>query len=638
MAFPFEQVAQRLEATALQSPRTYRLKVAAFAVFGYVAYAGILLLILLLLAAAISVAAHAGFIGLSLLVGGLVALASFLRALWVRLPQPEGRPVTPQEAPRLFAELRDLQHRLRGPKIHAVKITSEHNASLTQVPRLGIFGWQQNFLTLGYELMVTLSPEEFRAVVAHEIGHASGNHGRFGAWVYRVRMSWRAVLTEMKEQAKYRQNVWVKFVEEMTSSIAETFFNWYVPRLDAYSFVLRRIHEYEADAAAADIVGNETASRALLALHARDSGRYWTSVWRKTADLPHPPENPYAGLGAWLADAASVSRATAVVSIQLKLDSSYRDVHPCLRERLKALGCDISQPPSELVRQFGLDQPLKTSAAETYLNAAEMSRVAGQLWNENVRGQWAEQHKMFQQSREGLAQLDKRAQQSALSVNELIAQASYAANIGDTREKDLWETALAKDPSQVAARFHVGRLRLAAGDPTGEQLLHEVAQQLEWAEPAYAVLIGYFQSKSDADKAKHYVNQLQVHRQRLVNANAERERISIADEFRPHGLAPQTLSEIRKLAQEYPRLGRMLIAQKKLRFFPEHMLFVIALVPHRKWYRPFSIDNERSDLIPMGKWIKLPGQGKVFVANGGFSWVKQCLEKVEGSEIYRRLE
>ncbi|MGH9360615.1 MAG: M48 family metallopeptidase, partial [Thermoanaerobaculia bacterium] len=184
----FEALVGRLEEGALRRPGAYRRKVLGLAVLGY----GYVLAVL-----AILLAALAGLAVLLLRGTGRAAifkLAAFLavlvwvvlRALWVRLEPPQGLRLTPERAPRLFAELEGLRQALDAPPLHAVLFNRDFNASIAQVPRLGGLGWHRNFLTLGLPLLQALSPEQLRAVLAHEWGHLSRTHGRFGAWIYRI--------------------------------------------------------------------------------------------------------------------------------------------------------------------------------------------------------------------------------------------------------------------------------------------------------------------------------------------------------------------------------------------------------------------------------------------------------------------
>jgi Zn-dependent protease with chaperone function len=144
---------------------------------------------------------------------------------------------------------------------------------VVQLPRLGLLG-TSDFLLLGLPVMQALSKQDLVAVLAHESGHLSGNHGRFSGWVYRVVRSYVRVL-------------------ETTGSnkILEKLLDWYVPRLDALSFPLRRQNEYEADAVSAEVVGKQRAGQALTNVHVRASVQqeFWKAVNRRVFRTPHPP-------------------------------------------------------------------------------------------------------------------------------------------------------------------------------------------------------------------------------------------------------------------------------------------------------------------------------------------------------------
>src|SRR5207249_200161 len=113
-----------------------------------------------------------------------------------------------------------------------VLLTDDFNAAAAQRPRLGIFGWQENYLLLGLPLMLALTPGQFRSVVAHELGHLSGNHGKFGGWIYRINRTWEQLVERMTQSRSWVSGIFTKF------------FGWYMPFFEAYSFVLRRQQEY----------------------------------------------------------------------------------------------------------------------------------------------------------------------------------------------------------------------------------------------------------------------------------------------------------------------------------------------------------------------------------------------------------
>jgi hypothetical protein len=140
----FEALIERMERFAIVQPAAYRRRVYGLAVLGY----GYLLFVVLALLALAALAIlsllylKAVAVKLILVIGAL--LFAVLRSLWVTQEPPKGEVVTVAEAPDLFKLLGHLQHRLQTPQIHAVLVTTDFNAAVGQVPRLGMFGWHRN--------------------------------------------------------------------------------------------------------------------------------------------------------------------------------------------------------------------------------------------------------------------------------------------------------------------------------------------------------------------------------------------------------------------------------------------------------------------------------------------------------------
>ena len=70
------------------------------------------------------------------------------------------------------------------------------------------------------------------------------------------------------------------------------FFEWYAPYFNAYSFVLARSNEYEADAMAARVTSPQDAAAALVAIELADiriQRDFWPGLQRATTREPEPP-------------------------------------------------------------------------------------------------------------------------------------------------------------------------------------------------------------------------------------------------------------------------------------------------------------------------------------------------------------
>jgi Zn-dependent protease with chaperone function len=175
----------------------------------------------------------------AILVGVPVAAttARAFRALWFVFPQPKGIDVGPHFGALLYRTVQEIAQRVRAPRVHRIVVTGANNASALQIARAGVF-WPTNTLVLGYPLLATLSVDQMRAVIAHELGHMTHAHGRFSSWVHRTRLSWVRLLDILERHQSVPAHVYLLF-------------RFYVPRLHAQG---------ERSVAAAGVVGGPTRS------------------------------------------------------------------------------------------------------------------------------------------------------------------------------------------------------------------------------------------------------------------------------------------------------------------------------------------------------------------------------------------
>jgi len=157
----------------------------------------------------------------------------------------------PDDAPKLFALVEDLRNRLDAPRIHAIVVDPLANAGVLQQARFGPVGPWRNVLVIGMTLLRSISRDEMRGVLAHEIAHLERRHGRATAWIYRLRQAYPRLLDHLEHKG------W-------TAVVAQSFFERYNPYFDLWSSALARTHEFEADRLAATIVGRGTFSAALV--------------------------------------------------------------------------------------------------------------------------------------------------------------------------------------------------------------------------------------------------------------------------------------------------------------------------------------------------------------------------------------
>ncbi|HEU5297282.1 MAG TPA: M48 family metallopeptidase [Burkholderiaceae bacterium] len=465
----FDAMVQRLEHESAQAPRSHLVKVALLAALGFAILALLVGLaasgLLLLVGIALAMIMKGGTMWLWLIKLGKLALLlaiplwllvkSSVQALFVRIPPPQGREVQRHEAPALFAALDDMRRRLRGPRFHHVLIDGDMNAAVVQRPAFGLFGLPRNYLILGLPLLEGLQPEEALAVVAHEYGHLAGAHGRFAGYIYRLRNSW-GTIQQMAE-------AWRGWAGRALARLVA----WYAPYFNAYTFVLARANEYEADAAAADLVGPQAAARALKRFHIANGQHdgFLATTFEAMRVQPSPPRDL---AQQWAARATQApQREQALHWLQQALDRTPKamDTHPTLRRRLLAL------LPDDAAADEAPEALRGASAADAWFGAlaGRLREEQQQQWAERVAQPWQEQHAQWQQRR---ARLDELAALPTPDAEQRLELLRLRADFNPAQDHSAAFAAFNADhPDHPVGLYLEGSQRLAHGDDAGLALL-----------------------------------------------------------------------------------------------------------------------------------------------------------------------
>jgi len=503
----YSETVRRLEEYAGREPKKYALRVGALAALGYAYVLGVLAAVVALIYLLFWLTSEGGRINFVVVkFGWVLAMLVWvvLRALWVKMPAPEGIRLTRGQSPRLFELADGLAASLEAPRVHVLQVDGEYNASLAQVPRLGPFGWHRNYLTLGLPLMQALTPGQFRAVLAHELGHLSGNHGRFGSWVYRVRQTWVQLLVRLEREERWGAFVFTKFV------------NWFAPYFNAYSFVLARRHEYEADKAAAQIAGAREAARALAAVAVKGaylSEKYWPEIFGRADEQREPTSGAFAGMWPVLRSGPAAGDARQFLSRSLLEETGYEDTHPALAQRLGALGLGPEEAESLAEEVAAAGEGVET-AAEHYLGElrGELSRRLDEEWVAKTAPAWRERHERATKSRRRLAELEEKARAQELNDKEAWALAELTAEFRGTEEAvPLLRELTGRNNKMVAAPAHslLGQILLAKEDESGiEHMQRAMAADHEYVPVACQVLYGYLRTHGREEEAEAYRRKL----------------------------------------------------------------------------------------------------------------------------------
>lgn len=500
----FERMVARLEGESERSPGLYKFKVGLLALGGFGLLAALLSFagagLLLLAGLVVGIVLSGGTLLLLLLKFGKVLLLlalplwflvkSAVSALFVRLPAPAGREITRREAPALFAAIDGMRRRMRGPRFHKVLLVDEMNAAVVQRPLFGLVGWPRNHLILGLPLLEATGPQEALAVVAHEYGHLAGSHGRFAAFIYRLRISWATIQAVAERWSGRAGRLLRKPV------------GWFAPYFNAYSFVLARADEYQADAASADLVGRDAAASALKRVGV--GGTSYARFLQRTFEGVRSSVAPPADLAErWAVLAATPQAADAAqqfLADALQRDPGLDDTHPSLKQRLAALGvteAEMDRLPPAL--EGG-------SAAQAWLGeaAGAIRREFQQRWSEQVARGWREQFEQWQQRRERLAQLRQQADKSAGAQLEELHLTVQLSPEDDHRAAAAAFNA--RHPDQPGGLYLEGMLLLERGDEAGlERLDRAMALDGDAIGPGCGRAFEFLKTRND-DRAEAYAD------------------------------------------------------------------------------------------------------------------------------------
>ena len=625
----FDDLVRAVEKRYADRPAALRWRVVMLALLGYaglLAWLGVVVLI------------STGFFALSFLgdaaaktacgiVGTMVFFVggyAVLRALLVKVAKPEGRPVTRAEAPELFAALDSLQAALRSRPFHQVLIEPVCNAAVVQVPRLGVFGWQRNYLLIGLPLLDGLSRDEMRAVLAHEFTHLSREHGRLTHWLYRLRRSWQEIFNNLSAPRVRGEFSLRPFVSK--------FVDFFWPRFNAHAFVLSRANEYEADAQSARLAGNNNAASALQRLNIVSfqlDEKLWPDILKQANEQATPPPDVFRRLRDGIRTGPSAEESGQWLNEALKITSTNSDTHPCLTERLRAL----QVVPENLVT------PPAQSAAEALLGPAldAIREDVQKLWAKDVEQKWRERHARANALKDRLSSIEQ-APAAAVDVDRLWDKAIALLDLeGGKAAMPLLQEIIALRADHVLAHYHLGRLLLEENSAEGVGVLERAMELDENCLPqACGLLHQYYRASGEAAQLRELDARMDRHEKALAASQAERREVKASDAFIPHGLTEDELQNICAELQPELQVLRAHLARKELKYFPKQRLFVLSVYPRRAWHGLSYNDLDRAQITRLSQKLKLPGRLMVFSPTGRFRAVARKVAHVPEAHIFQR--
>ncbi len=565
----FVRLARHSEQACAENSRAYRRGVMWFAALGYLWVVACVVLALVLLVYGVGriSSGRIGVVWISLVIPALGLLWVSLKALWQHTDDPDGVRLTKDDAPELFKSLERIQRRIKGPPIHEVYLNDEFNAGVRQAPRWGLFGGAVNQLTIGLPLLMALDKKRVLAVLAHEYGHLRGDHGRFGAWIYRTRLSWSRLYDSMEDSAS------------PFAVATQAFLRWYAPRFVARTFAMARQDEYEADRVAAKLLGNDEMGAALIESEVKSAwfdGRFWGQHWAQAAREPLPV-GPFRAMQGALVMQPEGEFAQAALRRALQVVSSVDDTHPAMRERIDALGFERAELPKKWSRQGAL--ALLGTSVPRWLDHFDRD------WCKHNADEWKLHHARLQRANGRLAALLGDRQARATRTPEQLVEIAQLTRVLNPNAKvtALYQQALERDAHHALAL--IGMVQ-ELGDTAPQRTL-EYLERLWNAHPTYrlwAARMAVDELETPRDGRAFDEDALKRWRERRrIDENAEADvmqelaRSPVFEAVCPHALSAMELSELQAELDTVRPVTKAWVMRKQLQTMPDRRVHVVMV-------------------------------------------------------------
>ena len=627
---------RRLEKEAGQNPKSYHLRVTAIAFLGYayfllIAAAPVAIVVLI----AVALWFFPGLVLLALkLLGklfwllGAAAIALFgalggaLRSFFITPPVPEGYQLSREQAPELFQTIDEIREKIVAPKPDHILVGAAFNASVHTFPRRAFFG-KVTYLNLGLPLMQAISPEQFRAVLAHEMGHLSKKHGNDAAWIYQLRETWARFLENQEAAGGSVSFLYSKFV------------NWYFPYFNAYSFVLARQQEREADRMAVEFYGSKPLAEALMNVEVRAhllEKDFWKDVFEQAKNDPRPPEKTFSRMAHHFRSERDEAKEIIALTKALAARSDYHDTHPSLDERLKSIGYAAAHD----------NQPLPSvpseSAAQFYLGdlTGNLTETFDREWRENVAPLWKEHHEYLGKVRERLSELEKKSSEIDLNEEELYELAHLKAQNEDFNSAvPILRAILEKNPQSAAAQYDLGNILLENEDEKGIELLEAaMARDISYTIQACERIYAFLYAKGFEEKALPYLNKAETFYETLLAAQKERENISDSDEFVAHDLDGEKVHLIAEKVAGHEEIAAAYLIRKKVRHLPENPCYVLCIETKKKWFKSSGDVKDEHLLEVVVRQMESLGVNFALILSK-FKKIRREVQKIPNAKIYQ---
>lgn len=592
------------EQMAARRPATYRLHLRIWMMLGTffpLLFASVLVMLALLISAGIAYvswkifvmyplflrfAVYAAAVPASIVLALFYGTKQIVQSLFApQIPPPEGVLITRTDAPRLFRILDQMCQRMDTYPIEEVVITPDLNAAIVPWTAQTTFRRVRYSLVLGLPLMDILSPDQMRAVVAHELAHLLRSRDEQGTFARALRLYefWKRMvdLVESDEEGAF------------VAPAMLSFYSWLLPRFHLLAQIAERQWEQHADRVAAAVGTSRAYGESLILL---GLGNRWLSqvYWNRILEEElYRVINPFDNLRQSWEQHYPSPRFQRWLGLQLLETNDPYDPHPALRNRLRAIGYLPVQTDPLTPAKVELPPLSSETAAEFLLgaNRASISQTLLTFWRENVLPQLREALQQIKEAKGRLTVLEGKIQ---LNDEETEERLMLAANFRSREQAIAYaESVLQSHPQHAAAHYVLGGL-LIDEQPAQAIPLLERAMQLDESFTLLAceLLAGYWAGQGEMEKAEQYRLQGQQYYAKVSEAIYERAEISPDDPFEPADITPAQALALRRYLWQYVEIRAAYLVRKVVKQYTDKPLYVLALR-----FRTNTFTQQEADLL-----------------------------------------
>lgn len=550
-----EKLIKKLEILARKNPNKYKLRLHLLIGLGYSYLFSFVPLLCAYIYHIYSIANQRAYLLIVFYLVFLILICkSLFNAFFFKILPPYGVAIDLEDRDneRLKKILKDLSRIIVSPGIDRVLITTDLNATVLQIPQFGLFGKTQNILTIGLPLMLTLSPEQFKAILAHELAHLSTNELRLNNWIYRLVRTLNYARSDETKTGK-------------SDLIFDFLFGWYLSLLDTYSFASRRKNEYEADRLAADLTGAKNIASALVSLEIYQQflhEKFWFNIHTIREITPEPPNDIFELMEKAIVTEYNSENTDRWLKQSLNKQTNFDNTHPCLSDRLSALGYKeraIQHLTADLV------SPTNRNSARTYFDNLDLlAAKVNTIWSRDEAYNWHKKFIQLQKSKVSADRLVDKLQSNSLTVDELWRLAIRRMELGARVEAiNMLYQILENNPTHAKTNLSLGTLLLETNNVSGVDYL-ETAMKIDadTIMAAVQVIHRFAEKISDPNESNKYRKIISNYYIHGLENSQKHVKFNPRDLNNKHKITPESIQHIHQKLVSIPEIKHLYAVTK----------------------------------------------------------------------------